>query len=144
MAEIDDNLIRKFAKGKKQTLKKGGRAVIYQRVSSKDQEDGFSPETQKECCYAWAERHKYEVVKCFEGEHESAKTDVNRKRFNQMLKFVKDKKNDDIEPLSKNEFLFVFDLKSVGYGKKKKDKPSILKICPVWLPNLDLNQGPSD
>ena len=93
MAAIDDNLIRKFGKGKKQTLKKGGRAVIYQRVSSKDQENGFSPETQKECCYAWAERHKYEVVKCFEGEHESAKTDVNRKRFNQMLKFVKDKKN---------------------------------------------------
>ena len=61
-----------------------------------------------------------------------------------MLKFVKDKKNDDIEPLSKNEFVFVFDLKSVGYGEKKKDKPSILKICPVWLPNLDLNQGPSD
>ena len=93
MAAIDDNLIRKFGKGKKQTLKKGGRAVIYQRVSSKDQQDGFSPETQKECCYAWAERHKYEVVKCFEGEHESAKTDVNRKRFNQMLKFVKDMKN---------------------------------------------------
>ena len=93
MAEIDDNLIKKFGKGAKKTLKKGGRAVIYQRVSSKDQEEGFSPETQKECCYAWAERHNYEVVKCFEGEHESAKTDVNRKRFNQMLKFVKDKRN---------------------------------------------------
>ena len=42
-----------------------------------------------------------------------------------------------------NDFLFIFDLKSVGY-KEKKDKPSILKICPPWLPNLDLNQGPSD
>ena len=39
--------------------------------------------------------------------------------------------------------LFSLDTK-VGYGEKKKDKPSILKICPVWLPNLDLNQGPSD
>lgn len=29
-------------------------------------------------------------------------------------------------------------------GKKKKDKPSILKICPVWLLNQDLNLGPSD
>ena len=93
MAEIDMDLIKGFGKGKKTTLKKGGRAVIYQRVSSKEQEDGFSPETQIECCYAWAERHNYEVVKCFEGEHESAKTDVNRKRFNQMLKFIKDKKN---------------------------------------------------
>ena len=29
-------------------------------------------------------------------------------------------------------------------GKKKKDKPSILKICPMWLLNQDLNLGPSD
>ena len=29
-------------------------------------------------------------------------------------------------------------------GKKKKDKPSILKICPLWLLNQDLNLGPSD
>ena len=93
MVEISNDILKAFSKGAKKTLKKGGRAVIYQRVSSKDQEEGFSPETQKECCYAWAERHNYEVVRCFEGEHESAKTDVNRKRFNQMLKFVRDKRN---------------------------------------------------
>ena len=93
MAEIDMDLIKGFGKGKKTTLKNGGRAVIYQRVSSKRQEDGFSPETQVECCYEWAKRHNYEVVKCFEGEHESAKTDINRKRFNEMLKFVRDKRN---------------------------------------------------
>ena len=93
MAEIDVDLIKGFGKGKKTTLKNGGRAVIYQRVSSKRQEDGFSPETQVECCYEWAKRHNYEVVKCFEGEHESAKTDINRKRFNEMLKFVRDKRN---------------------------------------------------
>lgn len=90
---IDDNLIKKFGRGCKKILKKGGRAVIYIRVSSKDQEFGFSPETQKEVCYNWAMREGYEVVKCFEGEHESAKTDYKRKRFNQMVKFVKDKKN---------------------------------------------------
>ena len=93
MAEIDMDLIKGFGKGKKTTLKNGGRAVIYQRVSSKRQEDGFSPETQIECCYEWAKRHNYEVVKCFEGEHESAKTDINRKRFKEMLKFVRDKRN---------------------------------------------------
>ncbi len=82
-----------FGKGTKKTIKKGGRAVIYQRVSSKEQEDGFSPETQLERCYEWADRNGYEVVKCFEGEHESAKTDANRKRFNTMLKYVKDRKN---------------------------------------------------
>ena len=34
---------------------------------------------------------------------------------------VYDKENDDIEPLFKNEFLFVFDLKSMGYKDKEKD-----------------------
>ena len=38
MKEVDKDLIKKFAKGKKQTLKLGGRAVVYQRVSSKEQE----------------------------------------------------------------------------------------------------------
>ena len=85
--------MKSFAKGAKQELKQGGRAVIYQRVSSKEQEYGFSPETQLEVCYKWAESHKYEVVKCFEGEYESAKSDVNRKRFNAMLKFVETKSN---------------------------------------------------
>ena len=93
MTEVENRLAQKFGKGKKKILKKGGRAVIYQRVSSKEQEDGFSPETQIERCYEWAERHDFVVVKCFEGEHESAKSDTNRKRFNQMLKFVMDKKN---------------------------------------------------
>ena len=85
--------LSQFGKGAKKTIKKGGRAVIYQRVSSKKQEDGFSPETQLEICMEWARRNNYEVVKPFEGEYESAKTDANRKRFNEMLRFVKDKKN---------------------------------------------------
>ena len=88
-----DNQLKAFAKGTKKELKRGGRAVIYQRVSSKEQEFGYSPEMQTEICHRWAERNGYEVVKCFEGEHESAKTDANRKRFNTMLSFVKDKKN---------------------------------------------------
>ena len=91
-AEVDDCL-KSFAKGKKALIKVGGRAVIYQRVSSKEQMSGFSPEVQLEMCHRWADTHNYEVVKSFEGEYESAKSDVNRKRFNQMLKFVKDKKN---------------------------------------------------
>ncbi|MBQ6073297.1 MAG: recombinase family protein [Bacteroidales bacterium] len=90
---IDKDVLKKFGKGEKKEIKQGGRAVIYQRVSSREQEYGFSPETQKEVCYKWAANHSYEVVKCFEGEHESAKTDANRKRFQTMLKYVKDKKN---------------------------------------------------
>ena len=46
-----------------------------------------------EVCHRWADAHGYKVVKTFEGEHESAKSDANRKRFNTMLKFVEDKKN---------------------------------------------------
>lgn len=88
-----DERLQAFAKGKKKELKRGGRAVIYQRVSSKEQEFGFSPEMQIETCKRWAERNNYQVVMCFSGEHESAKTDSNRKRFNEMLKFVKDKRN---------------------------------------------------
>ncbi len=93
MVTMENDVLRQFGKGKKTELKKGGRAVIYQRVSSKEQEDGFSPETQLERCYEWADKHGYEVAKSFEGEHESAKSDTNRKRFNAMLKYVKDKKN---------------------------------------------------
>ena len=93
MNKIEDVQLQKFAKGKKQTIKKGGRAVIYIRVSSREQEYSFSPETQKEMCYKWAQNNNYEVVKCFEGEHESAKSDINRKRFNTMLNFVMKKSN---------------------------------------------------
>lgn len=59
MTEISNEVLRGFGKGVKKTLKKGGRAVIYQRVSSREQEDGFSPETQKQCCYEWAKRNQY-------------------------------------------------------------------------------------
>ena len=88
-----DERLQKFAKGEKKELKRGGRAVIYQRVSSKEQESGFSPEVQLEICHKWAKKNNFQVVKCFSGEHESAKTDANRKRFNEMLKFVKDERN---------------------------------------------------
>ena len=93
MEQTKDNVLRQFGKGHKTELKKGGRAVIYQRVSSKEQEFGFSPEVQMDVCLKWADSHGYKVEKTFEGEHESAKSDVNRKRFNSMLKFVEDKKN---------------------------------------------------
>ena len=93
MDETLNRLSKKFGKGKKIEYKRGGRAVIYIRVSTKKQEDGFSPETQKEHCYRWAKNHDYEVVTCFEGDYESAKSDKKRKRFNEMLMFIKEKKN---------------------------------------------------
>ena len=106
MGSIDINAFKQFGKGKKVVLKLGGRAVIYQRVSSKEQELGFSPEAQLHVCNEWAARNKYEVVKTFDGESESAKTDTNRKRFNEVLRFVKDKKNriDAVIVYSTNRF----------------------------------------
>lgn len=88
-----EELQKRFGKGSSAPLKKGGRAVIYVRVSSKEQELGYSPEVQKECCSKWAEQHNFQVVRCFEGEHESASSDANRKRFNEMLNYVKKKSN---------------------------------------------------
>ena len=46
--------------------------------------------------------------------------------------------DDDIEPLSKNEFLFVFDLKSVGYGEKEKGQTLISEDLSSVAPELGL------
>ena len=106
MDETLNRLTKKFGKGQKKEIKYGGRAVIYLRVSTKDQEYGFSPETQKEQCYNWAKNHDYEVVRCFGGKHESAKSDIKRKRFNEMLKFIRNKTNkiDAVIVYSTNRF----------------------------------------
>ena len=93
--ENSDNLelLKGFAKGKENIAKKGGRAVIYSRVSSKEQVEGFSLEMQMEKCEAYAERKGYVVVERFGGTYESAKSDKERKEFNKMLKYVKAKRN---------------------------------------------------
>ncbi len=52
--------------------------------------------------------------------------------------------NDDIEPLSRNKFLFAYGLKSGNYGQKKADKPIFQPICPLLLLKQDLNLRPSD
>ena len=51
---------------------------------------------------------------------------------------VYDKENDDIEPLSKNEFLFVFDLKSMGYKDKAKGQTLISEDLSLVAPELGL------
>ena len=46
----------------------------------------------------------------------------------------------NIEPLSKNSFILLFDLKSGECeDKKKKDKPSKMMICLFRYPERDLN-----
>ena len=67
-------------------------AVIYTRVSTSEQENNFSLETQLEKCKKCAKNNGLSIVKKFGGVSESAKTD-DRKEFNEMLKFVKNLKN---------------------------------------------------
>ena len=86
-------LLKGFAKGKEKIAKKGGRAVIYSRVSSKEQVEGFSLEVQMERCEEYAQRNGYVVVERFGGTYESGKSDKEREEFNKMLKYVKAKRN---------------------------------------------------
>ncbi|MFC4632971.1 recombinase family protein [Dokdonia ponticola] len=66
-----------------------GKAVIYTRVSTKEQaENNASLETQKKYCQAYAKNKEIAVVAYFGGTYESAKSD-ERKHFQKMLTYVK-------------------------------------------------------
>ncbi len=76
-------------KKKNKAVARGKVAVIYTRVSTKEQaETNQSLETQLERCRGYAERHGYEVAATFGGTYESAKND-ERKHFQLMLDFVR-------------------------------------------------------
>src|SRR4051812_15650605 len=67
-------------------------AVIYTRVSSKEQQDtNLSLEFQKKTIIEYANRNGFGIVESFGGKYESAKTD-GRIEFNRMLNFIKSKK----------------------------------------------------
>ena len=82
-------LNEKFQKfGKKSntiTKERFPNAVIYTRVSTSEQENNFSLETQLEKCEKCAKNNELSIIKKFGGVSESAKTD-DRKEFNEMLK----------------------------------------------------------
>lgn len=85
--------LKQFAKGSKGGANIiGDFAVIYTRVSSKEQADNnLSLEIQKKFCIEYSERNKLKVKGYFGGTYESAKTD-ERNEFNRMLRFVKNQK----------------------------------------------------
>ena len=85
-------LFQSFAKGKSKASTRTKNAVIYTRVSTKEQADNnMSLATQKKACLQYAQRNGYSVLESFGGTFESAKTD-ERKHFNSMLSFVKKSK----------------------------------------------------
>lgn len=90
MNDLSD--FKKFAPQAPRKLQDGNNAVIYTRVSSADQEDNTSLESQKRYCESYANKKGLNIVGYFGGTYESAKTD-DRKEFNRMLTFVKRSKN---------------------------------------------------
>src|SRR3989344_395170 len=67
-------------------------AIIYCRVSSKDQLEGTSLETQERLAKEYAGKQGLKVLRVFVERGESAKT-ANRTEFNKALAFCADKKN---------------------------------------------------
>lgn len=68
------------------------RAVIYARVSTKEQVDNLSLGTQERDCRAFCSRNGWQVVEVFVDGGESAKT-VNRPEFQRMLTFCQQARN---------------------------------------------------
>ncbi|MBL7897330.1 MAG: recombinase family protein, partial [Crocinitomicaceae bacterium] len=87
-------LLTQFAKGKdlKRIETKEQNAVIYTRVSSKEQADtNKSLDWQLKYCNDYAVKNNMQVLGFFGGTYESAKTD-ERNEFNRMIRFVKNQK----------------------------------------------------
>lgn len=84
----DLTVFKAFGKGEKVQIVKGTNCVVYTRVSSKDQTENMSLETQRKACLHYAQRHGYTIVKSFGSTHESATTD-ERAEFKAMLEYVK-------------------------------------------------------
>jgi DNA invertase Pin-like site-specific DNA recombinase len=59
--------------------------VVYCRVSTKDQLEGYSIETQEQACRAYCEKNLYSVLGVFQ-EARSAKT-AERPEFQRMLSY---------------------------------------------------------
>ncbi|MFN4313309.1 MAG: recombinase family protein, partial [Chitinophagaceae bacterium] len=68
------------------------RAVLYTRVSSKEQHDkNLSLDWQRKTIDEFATRNQFNVLECFGGTFESAKTD-GRKEFVRMLDYIRSRK----------------------------------------------------
>ena len=71
---------------------KSNKAMMYLRVSSEEQVENFSLETQKEICQKEAEKRGYEVVKIFKEEGRSAKNISGRPVLISLLEYARKNK----------------------------------------------------
>ncbi len=90
----DINNFIQFAKNNKTAERiSGSNCIIYTRVSSKEQEEGYSLETQRKAIELHAQKNNLYIIAYFGGTYESAKTD-ERKEFTRMLTFARRSKEE--------------------------------------------------
>ncbi len=71
----------------------GKRAVLYLRVSTEEQVDNFSLDTQEDICKKEAEKRGYQVVEMFREEGRSAKSITGRPTLIELLEYCRKHKN---------------------------------------------------
>ena len=102
-------VLRAVESGSKLPLMVG--AVIYVRVSTKEQTENLSLPTQLRACEEYCRREGYEVLERFREEGESAKT-ADRPQLQQLLKYCRTHKG-------KVHFVVVFNL--TRFAREKYD-----------------------
>ncbi len=85
------SIFTKYAKGEEVIAIEANECVIYTRVSSKEQMENMSLESQMKACTQYAEKSGYSILGYFGGTYESADSD-ERKEFKRMIEFCKRKK----------------------------------------------------
>jgi DNA invertase Pin-like site-specific DNA recombinase len=80
-------------------------AVLYKRVSSKDQEEGFSLAAQGELLEAYSKEHGFKVVGLFE-ESETAKSGGTRPAFQKMVDFLRPRAASTVLLVEKTDRLY--------------------------------------
>jgi site-specific DNA recombinase len=86
----------KYAKGEQAVVIETTDCVIYTRVSSKEQMENMSLESQLKACNDYARKMHYNVLAHFGGTYETATTD-ERKEFKRMVEFCRRRKKGSIK-----------------------------------------------
>ena len=71
----------------------GKKAVLYLRVSTEEQVDNFSLDTQRDICTKEAQKRGYEVTETFREEGRSAKTITGRPVLIELLEYCRKNKH---------------------------------------------------
>src|SRR5579859_3035338 len=75
------------------TYADGKRAIVYLRVSTEEQVENFSLDTQEEICRKEAEKRGYQIVEIFREEGRSAKNIIGRPVLINLLEYCRKNKN---------------------------------------------------